>query len=90
MVGQPLTFHAVAIGPLVPGTVEEVTPGDVLLGGRFFELLRRLITVHTDEREWLILQTLHERPLVREHGPQGGHQYPQKSITTTFRGSRRA
>src|SRR5262245_50512125 len=55
-----------------PWPVEEVAPGDVLLGRDFLELLRRLIAVHTDEREWLVLQTLHERPLVREHSPARG------------------
>src|SRR5690606_9552139 len=51
------------------GAVPEAAPGDVLLLQAGREGLLVGIAVHADEGERLVCETLHERPLVRVHGP---------------------
>src|SRR5690606_19150214 len=52
-------------------TVPEGTPGDLLLGEALLQRLEVGVGVHADQREGLVLQSFHERPLVRVHGPAG-------------------
>src|SRR5262249_11687906 len=63
-------------GALRSGAVKPRAPGHFLILNDLLELIFALIAVDAQEDEGLAFHLLHERPLVRVHGPAGPSPVP--------------